>query len=106
VNSNQQKLPLVKDGSTQMNSEFQKVGPNSAKSERGFTVTWRPSGGVDYSDPNGTIRVDSELLLKPSRILVYAQSGGLKTMTDVRAEQVLMNVISALEFLGHQVEHW
>jgi hypothetical protein len=89
-----------------MNTEFQKVGANSAKSDTGFTVTWRPSGGVDYSDSNGTIRVDSELLLKPSRILVYERSAGLNAMTDVRAEQVLKNIISALEFLGHQVERW
>jgi hypothetical protein len=86
--------------------EFQKVVPNSAKSDKGFTVTWRPSGGVDYSDANGTVRVDSELLLNPSRILVYPRSGGLKTMTDYRAEEVLSNVIRALEFLGHQVERW
>jgi hypothetical protein len=86
--------------------EFQKVVSNSAKSDKGFTVTWRPSGGVDYSDANGTVRMDSELLLKPSRILVYPRSGGLKTMTDHRAEEVLSNVIRALEFLGHQVERW
>jgi hypothetical protein len=90
----------------QMNTEFQKVGFNSAKSDKGFTVTWRPSGGVDYSDAGGTVRVDSELLVKPSRILVYPRSGGLKTMTDGRAEEVLMNVICALEYLGHQVERW
>jgi hypothetical protein len=90
----------------QMNSEFQKVGPNSAKSDKGFTVTWRPAGGVDYSDENGTVRVDSELLVKPSRVLVYPRSGGLKTMTDGRADEILMDVISALEYLGHQVERW
>jgi hypothetical protein len=86
--------------------EFQKVVSNSAKSDKGFTVTWRPSGGVDYSDADGTVRVDSELLVKPSRILVYPRSGGLKTMTEGRAEEVLTNVIRALEFLGHQVERW
>jgi hypothetical protein len=86
--------------------EFQKVVSNSAKSDKGFTVTWRPSGGVDYSDANGRVRMDSELLLKPSRILVYPRSGGLKTMTDHRGEEVLSNVIRALEFLGHQVERW
>jgi hypothetical protein len=90
----------------QMTTEFQKVGSNCAKSQKGFTVTWRPSDGVDYSDEGGTVRVDSELLVKPSRILVYPRSGGLKAMTDGRAEEVLMNVISALEYLGHQVERW
>jgi hypothetical protein len=90
----------------QMNREFQKVGPNSAKSEKGYTVTWQPSGGVEYSDANGTVRVDSEVLVKPSRILVYPRSGGLKTMTDDRAEEVLMEIIRALEYLDHQVERW
>ena len=89
-----------------MSPEFHKVGPNSAKSDQGFTVTWRPSGGVDYSDPNGTVRVDSELLLNPTRVLVYPRSGGLKAMTDTRAEEVLRDVMRALEYLGHQVERW
>jgi hypothetical protein len=89
-----------------MNPDFQKVGPNSARCGSGFTVTWRPSGGVDYSDANGTVRVDSELLVNPSRILVYPRSGGLKTMTDRRAEEILTDVIRALEYLGHQVERW
>jgi hypothetical protein len=95
---------MNKEGQTK--TEFQKVGSNSAKSDEGFTVTWRPAGGVDYSDAGGTVRVDSELLVKPLRILVYPRSGGLKTMTDSRAEEVLVNVISALEYLGHQVERW
>ena len=89
-----------------MNSEFQKIGPNIARSGKGFTVTWRPSGGVDYADAKGTVRVDSELLVKPSRVLVYPRSGGLKAMTDDRAEEVLMDVIRALEYLGHEVERW
>jgi hypothetical protein len=61
---------------------------------------------VDYSDEGGTVRVDSELLVKPLRILVYPHSGSLKTMTEGRAEEVLMKVTSALEYLGHQVERW
>jgi hypothetical protein len=89
-----------------MNEEFKKIGSNGAKSDRGFTVTWRPAGGVDYSGQAGTVRVDSELLVKPLRILVYPRSGGLKAMTEDRAEEVLTNVIRALEFLGHQVERW
>jgi hypothetical protein len=95
---------LITEVARPMNTEFQRAGPNSAKSEKGFTVTWRPSGGVDYADEAGTVRVDSEMLVKPSRILVYPRSGGLKTLTDERAEAVLKNVVRALEFLGHQVE--
>jgi hypothetical protein len=95
---------MNKEGQTKV--EFQTVGSNSAKSAKGFTVTWLPAGGVDYSDAGGTVRVDSELLVKPLRILVYPRSWGLKTMTDSRAEEILVNVISALEYLGHQVERW
>jgi hypothetical protein len=95
---------MNKEGQTK--TKFQKVGSNSTKSDKGFAVTWRPAGGVDYSDAGGTVGVDSELLVKPLRILVYPRSGGLKTMTDSRAEEVLVNVISALEYLGHQVERW
>jgi hypothetical protein len=51
------------------------MGPNSAKSDKKFSVTWLPSGGVDYSDTNGTIRVDSEVLARPPRMLVYPRRG-------------------------------
>ena len=89
-----------------MNPEFQQVAPNSAKSQKGFTVTWQPAGGVDYSDASGTLRIDSESLVKPARILVYPRSGGLKTMNESRADEILRDVMRALEFLGHQVERW
>ena len=89
-----------------MHPEFQNVGPNSAKSVKGFTVTWRPAGGVDYSDARGTIRVDSELLVKPSRILLYPRSAGLKSLTDNQADEILADIIRGLEYLGHQVEKW
>lgn len=89
-----------------MSSEFRTIGPNSAESNKGFTVTWRPSGGVDYTDASGTVRIDSEVLAKPPRILVYPKSGGLKTIDDARAEEILKDVMRAVEYLGHQVERW
>jgi hypothetical protein len=89
-----------------MNPEFQRISPNSAKSDKGFTVTWVPSGGVDYSDAAGTVRVVSELLIQPPRIHVYSRSGGLKTMTDDFAEEILTNIVRTLEYLGHQVKRW
>jgi len=89
-----------------MSAEFRSIGPNSAASNKGFTVTWRPSGGVDYTDAGGTVRIDSEVLAKPPRILVYPKSGGLRTMDDARAEEILKDVIRAVEYLGHQVERW
>jgi hypothetical protein len=87
-------------------SEFQRISPNSLMSSEGFTVTWLPAGGVDYSDATGTVRVDSESLLKPSRILVYPHSDGLKALAEHRAEEILTNVVRALEYLGHEVERW
>jgi hypothetical protein len=87
-------------------SEFQTTRPNTAKSDKGFTVTWVPSGGVDYSDAGGTVSVDSELLQQPFRILVYPRSGGLKTLSEENAEEILTNIVRALEYLGHQVERW
>jgi hypothetical protein len=48
--------------------------------------------------------VDSELLVKPLRILVYPNSGGLKTMSDDQAEDIIKNIVRALEYLGHPFE--
>jgi hypothetical protein len=87
-----------------MSTEFEKVGPNNAKSARGFGVVWRPLGGVEYTDANGTIEVVSELLEKPLRLLVYRGSAALRTMPDNQAEEIVGNIVRALEYLGHQVE--
>jgi hypothetical protein len=87
-----------------MSAGFTKISSNVATSVEGFTVRWRPAGGIDYSDDHGTIRIDSELLIHPTRIFVYAGSGGLRKMPNNRAEDILANIIKALEFLGHRVE--
>lgn len=89
-----------------MTTEFRKIGPNAAMSSRGFMVAWRPPGGIEYSDVNGSIRIDSEVLVRPQGILVYPSSGGLKTIPHEKAEEIMMHVISALEYLGHHVERW
>ena len=90
-----------------MSGEFQKLTPNSASSTKGFTVIFRPPGGVDYSDAHGTVHVDSELLVKPSLgILLYPRSRDLKELSDSRAEEVLAAITRALEFLGNRVQRW
>jgi hypothetical protein len=61
---------------------------------------------VDYSDEQGSIRVDAEYMLKPFRIAVYVRSGDLRTMEGDRVEKIVGNVVRALEFMGHQVERW
>ena len=50
------------------------------------------------------MRVDAELLVNPFRILIYPRSGGLQAVSDDRAEEIIANIIDALEYLGHQVE--
>jgi hypothetical protein len=71
---------------------------------RGFTVQWIPHGGIVYEDISGHLRIDSELLVKPHRLLVYRNSGSLRGASSERQEQVLSDVGRALEFMGHQVE--
>jgi hypothetical protein len=87
-----------------MNAEFSKTGPNFATSNKGFTVRWHPHGGVDYADDSGTIRVDSELLVKPLRILIYRESKSIRAMPESRANEILENIQRALEYLGHPNE--
>jgi hypothetical protein len=89
-----------------MSAEFQKIGPNSARSADGFTVFWRPAGGIDFIYAGGTVRVDSEVLVNPARILIYPQSRDLRAMPGDVAELIVHNISKALEFLGHEYEIW
>jgi len=77
-----------------------------AVSTTGFTVHWIPHGGILYEDSSGKWRIDSELLVKPYRILVYEKSGSLRSMDSARREQLISRVKSALEYMGQQVELW
>lgn len=84
-----------------MISEFTKIGPNRVSSTRGFSVTFHPAGGVDYSDGRGTIRIDTELHVKPLCLHLYRQSRSLRTLPDSRVDEILTDVLRALEYLGH-----
>ena len=89
-----------------MTEEFRKTAANTAVSSNGFTVQWIPPGGIRYEDASGELRVDSELLVKPYRVLLYAQSASLRNMSKSRQNELLANVRKALEYMGHQVELW
>ncbi len=73
-------------------------------STKGFTVTFHPRGGVDYTDASGTIRVDTELHVKPLKLRLYRESSSLRKMASARADEILVNIKRALEYLGHPVE--
>lgn len=88
-----------------MTSEFTLIATNTVRSNRGFAVTFHPIGGVDYSDDCGVaVRVDTELFVGPFRYAVYAQSKDLRSMPRSRSDELLSNVIRALDFLGHRAE--
>jgi hypothetical protein len=87
-----------------MNVEFTKTGPNRVSSAKGFTVTFHPQGGVDYADVGTSVRVDTELLVKPLMLRLYRESKSLGGMTNTRADEILHNIQRALEYLGHPVE--
>ena len=78
-----------------MTTEFQKLSPNSATSAKGFTVVLRLAGGVEYSDADGTIHVDSELLVEPLSIVLYTKSRDLKGMANSRVDDVITNITRA-----------
>lgn len=87
-----------------MSTDFRRLGPNNVESHSGFTVAWRPPGGIDYADIRGNVRIDAEVLTKPTRICLYEESVGLRQLSKERAEEILIRVIQALQFLGYQVE--
>jgi len=90
-----------------MSTEFQKSGPNVAVSSKGFTVMRHSGGWIEYSDVSGTITAEWELIVKPSLgVLLYPRSGGLKSLTPARADEVVNNIVRALQFLGERVELW
>jgi hypothetical protein len=88
-----------------MTNQFQRLSRNSVLSSRGFKVTLHLHGGVDYSDGDGDVRVDSEILVEPSyAILLYPRSRGLIGIPQPRADQIVRDITEALDYLGHQVE--
>ena len=90
-----------------MGTEFVKLAPGVARSNRGFTVVVHPEGGVDYSDAiHGNIRVATELFHEPLRYMVYGNSRDLRGMAASRTEEILANVKRAMEFLGRPAEIW
>jgi hypothetical protein len=93
-------------GATKMTEEFRKTAANTAVSSNGFTVQWIPHGGIRYQDASGEVRIDSESLVMPYRVLLYPQSASLRNLSKSCQEELLGNVKRALEHMGHQVEIW
>jgi hypothetical protein len=90
-----------------MNAEFKKTGPTSAVSSKGFRIIRHSGGWIEYSDASGTITIEWELIVKPSfGVLIYPRGGGLKSLTEARADEVVNNTVRALQFLGERVEIW
>jgi len=71
-------------------------------SSKGFLVEVKFGGGAVYVDSTGRIPVDIEWLGKPPGILIY--TGSLHTQTKERFDEVLSNVVRALEAAGNHVE--
>ena len=86
-----------------MTEEFKKTGTNTVTSANGFTVEVRLRGGVLYRDDQGEIRIDSEWLVNPHRIVLYTQSLE-KKVPRARLDTILSNAARALEYLGHPAQ--
>jgi hypothetical protein len=85
-----------------MAEEFKKIAGQTASSIDGFTVELRGRYGVMYRDGSGETRIFYELLVNPSRILLYTT--GFGSMEKLRIDAMLSNAKRALEYLGNQVE--
>lgn len=86
-----------------MTDEFQTVKPGTVTSTKGFTVGGT-YGALIYEDASGRMRIGTELLVNPYRLLVYRDSPGLRDATRARQDEVLSNMKRALEYMGHSVE--
>jgi hypothetical protein len=92
-----------------MCEEFQKTGPNTVASTRGFTVEVKFGGGVIYRHGDAEVTIDSEWLAKPPGIILYKRSPankGLDNMDQGRVDSIFSDVARALMYLGHRVEMW
>ena len=87
-----------------MKDELIKTSTNTVTSSKGFTVQVKPMGGVLYRESNSEIKIDSEWLVKPPRIILYKK--GFDNMEKSRLDSIFSNVERALEYLGHRVEIW
>jgi hypothetical protein len=87
-----------------MLTEFRKTELSTASSNKGFEVKVEFGGGVLYKDENYNVRISSEWLVSPHRMLIYLSS--FRTIERCRREEVFSNLRRAVEFLGHPVELW
>jgi hypothetical protein len=88
-----------------MNTEFTKVGPNMAKSAKGFTVVFTPPAGVDYTDASGKkTHVGTELYQAPLRHVLYRDSKDLRSLTSSQAAEILSDILRAMAYLGQPAE--
>jgi hypothetical protein len=86
-----------------MASEFQTLQSGTVVSTKGFSVGGT-YGRLIYQDPSGQLRIGTELLVNPYRLLVCRNSPDLRDATRVRQDEVLSNMKRALEYMGHTVE--
>jgi hypothetical protein len=87
-----------------MSDEFQKIGRYTVTSIHGFTVEVNYGRGVKYVDDEGEIRIDSELLVEPYRILLYPPRRDQAAME--RFERILPNLRRALDYMECRFELW
>jgi hypothetical protein len=85
-----------------MTEEFEKTKLNTVKSNTGFTVEVKFAGGVLYTDADGELRIDSEWLVKPHRILLYRPRRNPVALDHF--QRILPNLERALNYMGHPPE--
>src|SRR5262249_1416943 len=97
--------PLSPRTVNHMSEEFPNLGPNTVRSVKGFTVALDLLGGVKYSDATGTTNVDTDSLITPPKygVVLYTTSVGLANMPTARAEEIISNIMRAVEYLGYEV---
>jgi hypothetical protein len=87
-----------------MSDEFRRTAPNTVVSVDGFSVEVNLAGGIKFVDHEGEVQIDSELLVKPYRILLYPP--GPDPVALERFERILPNLRRALDYLEYRSELW
>lgn len=81
-------------------SGYETLGTDAARTPLGATVRVLGRAGLRYETPEGGIEISSELLATPMAIAVYPSS----IVSPFRpAEQVLTDLVGALDHLGFSV---
>lgn len=96
-----------------MEERFSEPEPNVIVSSSGFYVKVLGRTGMRYTEGQGSVWIDSEVLAKPGAIALYQDSirawenpEGSAPVNDADRSRIVENIERAFESCGYELQAW